>query len=298
MLFFEWFYSILSPLFPVVEKNVSGKNILITGGGSGLGQLMAIEFARKNARIILWDINQSGMKETSDLIIKSGAAASKCHCYTVDVSDRHQVKATAEKVLFECGDIDILINNAGVVSGMSFLTVPEEKVIKTMEVNALAHFWTCKAFYPRMLEKKSGHIVTVSSMAGFNGGRNLTDYCASKFAAVGFHESLWYESKVAGLDDIDFTLVAPFQIDTGMFAGASSNILAPVKPKVATKHIVSAVLRRQEFVTIPTFLTYLGVLKFMIPYRALRHLNDVMGGDAFMEKFTGRGPTMVKWSRN
>jgi all-trans-retinol dehydrogenase (NAD+) len=293
MIFYEWTISIFAPLFPVVEKNVSGKNILITGGGSGLGQLMAIEFARKNARIILWDINQSGMKETSDLIIESGAA-SKCYCYTVDVSDRHQVKVTAEKVMFEVGDIDILINNAGVVSGMPFLKLPEEKIIKTMEVNSLAHFWTCKAFYPRMVEKKSGHIVTVSSMAGFNGGRNLSDYCASKFAAVGLHESLWYETRVSGLNDIDFTLVAPFQIDTGMFAGASSHILAPVKPRVATKHIVNAVLRRQEFVTIPTFLTYLGVLKFMIPYRSLKHLNDLMGGDAFMERFTGRGPAMVK----
>lgn len=163
-----------------------------------------------------------------------------------------------------------------------------------MEVNALAHFWTCKAFLPRMMEKKSGHIVTVSSMAGFNGSKNLTDYCASKFAAVGFHESLWYEIKDAGYTDIDFTLVAPFQIDTGMFAGASSHVLAPVKPRVACKHIVEAVLRRQEFVTIPTFLTYLGVLKFMIPYRSLKHLNDLMGGDSFMETFVGRGPTMIK----
>lgn len=122
MIFYEWTISIFSPLFPVVEKDVSGKNILITGGGSGLGQLMAVEFARRNARIILWDINQSGMIETSDLISK-GTASSKCYCYTVDVSNREAVKATAEKVLFEVGDIDILINNAGVVSGMSFLKV-------------------------------------------------------------------------------------------------------------------------------------------------------------------------------
>jgi len=277
--------SILRPLFPSTPKDVCGKTVVITGGGSGLGRLMAIEFARKSARVVLWDINESGLEDTAKILKKDGF---KCWTFVCDVSDRAAVKTAAEKVLFEVGDVDILINNAGVVAGMPFLKLPEEKIIKTMEINCLAHFWTCKAFLPRMMERNEGHIVTISSMAGFNGARFLSDYCASKSGAVGFHESLWYETRVAGYTGIDFTLVAPWHVDTGMFAGAGSHVLPPIKPAKAAKLIVQAVLNRQEFVTIPSFLTYLGVLKFCIPYSSLKHLNDLLGGDAFMERFVGR----------
>ena len=84
------------------------------------------------------------------------------------------------------GLVDILINNAGIVSGQSLLEIEDEKIEATFGVNTLSLFWTAKAFLPAMVERNHGHIVTIASSAGLVGVSKLTDYCASKWAAVGF----------------------------------------------------------------------------------------------------------------
>jgi all-trans-retinol dehydrogenase (NAD+) len=99
----------------------------------------------------------------------------------------------AKNVLEEIGTIDILVNNAGIVSGKSFLEISDEQIIKTFQVNALAHFWTVRAFLPKMIENRNGFIVNIVSAAGMIGVYKQSDYGASKFAAFGFDESLRME---------------------------------------------------------------------------------------------------------
>ena len=91
------------------------------------------------------------------------------------------------------GHVSILVNNAGIVSGTALLDTPDSKIIRTFDVNILAHFWTLKAFLPAMISQKDGHIVNVASLAGHSGTHKLVDYCASKFAAVGLDEALRVE---------------------------------------------------------------------------------------------------------
>ena len=88
------------------------------------------------------------------------------------------------------GDVTMVINNAGVVSGRPLIQCSDESIQRTFDVNVLAHFWIIKAFLPAMIEKNSGHIVNIASAAGLVGAAGLVDYCSSKFAAVGLHESL------------------------------------------------------------------------------------------------------------
>ena len=151
------------------------------------------------------------------MIQKNGGTA---YAYTVDITNRHKIYATAEEVKQDVGTVKILINNAGIVSGTSVLDTTDEKIIRTFDVNVLAQFWTIKAFMPDMILGKKGHIVNVASLAGHSGMHKLVDYCSSKFAAVGIDDALKVELHVQGHDSyIKTTVVCPYYISTGMFAG-------------------------------------------------------------------------------
>lgn len=125
-------------------KDVSNDIVLITGGASGLGRLMAIRFAKLGSKVIIWDLNLAGLEETAKMVEELRSKrenVGKCHYYQVDISNRHAVYATAERIKQEIGTVTILVNNAGVVTGKRFLECADEQIIKTFDVNALAHFW-------------------------------------------------------------------------------------------------------------------------------------------------------------
>lgn len=117
----------------------------------------------------------------------------------------------------------MLFNNAGVVSGRALLDTPDHLIERSFSVNTLAHFWTVKAFLPTMLEKDHGHIVSIASMAGYVGIPKLIDYCASKFATVGFDEALRLELEMLGANGVHTTVICPYFIQaTGMFDDVNS----------------------------------------------------------------------------
>ena len=100
-----------------------------------------------------------------------------------------------------------------------------EKIERTFNVNVMAHFWTIKSFLPEMINNKKGHIVTIASLAGHSGTNKLVDYCSSKFANVGMDEALKAELYVQGVSSfIKTTVVCPYYISTGMFAGVQSKV--------------------------------------------------------------------------
>ena len=100
-----------------------------------------------------------------------------------------------------------------------------DKIVRTFNVNVLAHFWTIKTFLPDMINAKKGHIVTIASLAGHAGTNKLVDYCASKSANIGMDEALKVELSVQGLSNmIKTTVVCPYYISTGMFEGVQSKV--------------------------------------------------------------------------
>ena len=191
-LFVNWFIAILQTFFPFlkIKKNVKDEVILITGAGSGIGQLLSVEFAKLGAIIVAWDINDIGLNKTKKLVEQ---ANSKCFTYNVDISNREKVYETAAKVKKEAGSVFMLINNAGIVIGKDLLELKDEEIERSMNVNAISHFWTIKAFLPDMINREHGHIVSIASLAGICGVNKLVDYCASKHAAVGLDSSLRLE---------------------------------------------------------------------------------------------------------
>lgn len=147
--------------------------------------------------------------------------------------------------------MDILINNAGVVQGKALHEMNEKFAGKVMVINAESHFWLCKEFIEPMMNKNSGHVVSISSIAGLAGTPGMTDYCASKFAAYGFNEALRVEMKLFK-KNVVCTTICPFYFNSGLFEGVKCSILYPLlDQKYVAWRTVTAILQNEEEVSIP-----------------------------------------------
>lgn len=261
----------------------AGKTTLITGGAGGLGRAVAQRIVDAGGRVVIWDLREDAASEAAESLGDDAFA------YGCDVSDRQAVYAAAERTLADVGRVDILLNNAGIVSGKHFLDLPDERIEATFGVNSLALFWTAKAFLPAMIERNEGHVVTIASAAGTIGVKKLTDYCASKWAAVGFDESLRMElaERAPG---VRTTVVCPFYIDTGMFDGVHSKapFLPILKESKVADDIVSAIRRERQRVFLPPIVGLLPMLR-AAPTPVFDWAANAMGINATMDHFRGRG---------
>lgn len=275
-------------LFAYRARAVTGKVVLITGGGSGIGRLMALRFAKLGAKVVLWDMNKEGLAKVAGEIT---AAGGKVTTNVVDVTDRELVYRVAKEV----GNIDILINNAGIVTGKPLLECPDALMEKTVQVNTISHFWTIKAFLPAMIERNSGHIVTIASAAGTAGAAGLVDYCASKFGAMGTADSLYMEIRKRKWN-IKSTVICPYYINTGMFDGVKSkfNFLLPILDENWTAdRIVLAIRRGEEHVNIPWLVNIIPVCR-ILPACWMAWIAEFLGISESMDDFKGRANAAKK----
>ncbi len=266
--------------------DVRKQRVLITGAASGLDKLLAHRLGLLGAELVLWDINAQGLTAIKEELEGHGIPAST---YVCDLNAREAIAAVAAEVLSDHGGIDVLINNAGVVTGKSLTEASDEDILLTFNVNSLALFWTSRAFLPGMLERNHGHIVTIASAAGLVGTARLVDYCASKFAAVGFNEALRLELKRQE-QDIKTTVVCPYYIDTGMFSGVKTrfaSILPILAPGYVVELIVSAIQHDKPRVVTPRFVM-INFLGRLLPVRLFDALMDFFGISKSMDEFTGR----------
>lgn len=267
-------------------KDLRNKVALITGGASGIGKLLARYLAQQGAIVIVWDVNESAIKG-----LEAEAAEHKLSIFGMvcNITKRDEVYQQAASIKDTWGPVAILVNNAGVVSGSTFLNTPDEKMIQTMEVNTLAHFWTLKAFLPDMISRNEGHIVTIASAAGIIGVTGLADYSASKFAAFGLHEAIRMELRRLK-KNIQTTVVCPFFINTGMFDGVKTRfpLLLPImEPEQAARRILNAILKNKKRLIMPPFVYSVYLLR-LLPVSWFDGLADFFGVNHAMDSFKGR----------
>jgi len=208
----------------------------------------------------------------------------------VDLCQKSEIDAAVE-VVKDFGNVDILINNAGIVTGKSMFNTPDALIEKTFKVNTLALFWTAKAFLPGMLARNSGHIVTVASCAGLVGVSGLADYCASKFGAVGFDESIRMEIKKLGKNGVKTTVICPYYINTGMFEGVKTRfplLLTIMEPSYVIDRSMNAILTNTEVLILPYFCWWLGLTRALFPVFAFDGLMTLLGVNNNMDEFKGR----------
>lgn len=268
-------------------SQIAGKNILITGGAGGIGRLMALELARLGGNLVIWDVDRAGLDATVAELNEIGNGFARG--YRCDVSNREEVYRTAACVQDEGGPVHVLVNNAGVVTGKRFAELTDDDIERTLGVNAMALFWTTKAFLPAMVGANEGHLVTIASAAGMIGVAGLADYCASKWAAVGLDESLRVELKRAG-SRVRTTVVCPYFIDTGMFDGVKTrfSLLLPILDEAyVARKIVKAIQRNRRRVVMPRSVYLVPLLK-LLPTSVADALAGWLGVNVAMDSFHGR----------
>lgn len=165
--------------------NPANQTVLITGAGGGFGRHMVRQLGATGAKLILTDVSDSALQgavnDAGDCLVASVAAdlATGTGCGTV-----------AEACASHDGAPNILVNNAGIGAAGRLDKVPQQQWEMLMQLNLMAPMRLCNAFLPAMIERGSGHIVNISSLAGWVGSHGLSAYCASKFGLRGFGESL------------------------------------------------------------------------------------------------------------
>lgn len=270
---------------PATTRLGADTTIVITGGGSGIGRLVALGAARKGAHVVIWERDEAAARAVAEEIGDVGGRGS---VVLVDLADADAIELAAAETLM-LGGVDVLINNAGVISGRPLTELSAAQIDLTMRVNAIAPMLVTRALLPAMRDAGRGRIVTVASAAGFIGVAGQADYAASKFAAVGFMESLRAELRKSR-SPITALTVAPFYIDTGMFAGVTTKVpaLLPIlsQARVATQ-ILGAIESRQALLALPPLVRLVPALK-VLPTALADMLADALGVNEGMDGFTGR----------
>lgn len=260
--------------------------VIVTGAGSGIGRLLALAAAARGARVALWDLNLDAAEAVATSIRRVGGVALALE---VDVTNEPRVQAASRVVEQHLGPVDILINNAGIVTGARFEETTQEQVRRTLAVNVESHFITTRAVLPRMRERNHGLIVTVASAAGLVGVARQSDYAASKFAAVGFSESLRNELRAEG-SRVSTLTVCPYYIDTGMFAGVQTKfpLLLPImKPRFVATQIIRAIEGDRTRLTLPWFARTIFAIR-LLPTPLADAALQLFGLNEGMDHFTGR----------
>jgi len=256
--------------------------VVITGGASGVGELLANTLAVRNVTVVVLDVKPI-VTENYNIVY-----------YQCDVSKWEEVEAVSKKIIDEIGQPTMLVNNAGVVQGKLIIDLKPEDVYQTFGVNTLAHFWTLKAFLPGMIKNKTGHIVTMSSVMGFVGCVRMADYSASKAALMIINESLRYElDKVYDAPGIRTTIVCPGHILTPLFSTVRlpSNpffqfFVPSIAPVTVVKAIITALDAQQSQTILLPFYTNLSPVVRMIPSYLRDLCQKFSGADYSMRNFT------------
>jgi all-trans-retinol dehydrogenase (NAD+) len=268
---------------------IAGRHVLVTGGASGIGRRVALRMAAQGGRVTVWDLRRDALDAVVAELGKAGSEPA--HGFVCDVSRRDEVYRVAAETAAAAGPVDVLVNNAGVVSGRPLLELPDEKIEATFAVNVLGLFWTTKAFLPAMVERGRGHLVTLASASSLVGVARLSDYAASKWAAMGFDESLRAELRAAA-PALRTTVVCPYYVDTGMFRGVRSRfprLLPILREDDVAARIVRAVERDERQVFLPPLVRTLPLLR-VLPAGAFDRVVGFLGVNASMDRFEGRRP--------
>ncbi len=267
---------------------VAGSRVLITGAAQGLGFATAVAFARGGAAVVLTDLNAGAVEPAVAKLKELGGAVAG---YTIDVTNPAQVAEVRARVLTEHGPIDVLVNNAGVVSGGAFLDVSLPKHLATVNVNISGVLAVTHAFLPDLLGRPAGHVVNIASVSAMLALPFGVSYAATKWAVLGFSESLREELRFLGHRHVGVTAMCPSFISTGLFDGAKpASGTDWLTPEVVANAAVRAVEKRRELVILPQSVGLLYALTGWWPRSWFRTACRVMGVSRSMTNWRGHGP--------
>lgn len=245
------------------KERFRGATGIVTGASRGLGRLIAVALAERGVNLALAARTEEALEATRSAVSRCGVRAVPVRC---DVTRQDDLQNLVDTTVRELGPPDLLINNAGIeaVANLHDMTLPE--IENVMVTNSISPMLLTRLVVPHMTERKSGHIVNISSTAGKIGMPYFSTYVASKHALVGFSWSLRQELRQFG---IGVSVVCPgFIDDTGMaddWALKRRPMMAPtVKPEKVVRAVIAAIERNKADVVLASGLAKFGDISFAI----------------------------------
>ncbi|XP_052890777.1 uncharacterized oxidoreductase YoxD-like [Anopheles moucheti] len=250
-----WWEALAALVVTPREKNISGQTALVTGGANGLGQAIAIALAREGCNVAIVDVDETNSEATVAKLRRHNVSA---EAYKVDVSDCDAVRQLGRDVERDLGPVDILVNNAGILPTSFSLDALPSHVKRSMEVNVLSSFWTTQTFIDSMIRRRKGHIVAISSIAGYVAPGWAKTYATTKFAIRGFMDALEDDLYLRGqAKHVRTTTVFPFAFNTrkqavSLLKASSGLTRLPIyDPAMLGESVVKAIKTNQRKVVVP-----------------------------------------------
>ncbi len=236
-------------------RRLSGRTAIVTGASRGLGPFMAQALAAEGVNVVLAARSLPQLEEVAESVRQLGVKATAIACDVCSESDR---SALVEAARAEFGRIDLLVNNAGIELTAHFERQPEDEIARVIEVNLISAMQLTRLVLPAMLERRSGHVVNIASLAGKVPVPFSIPYSASKAGLVSFTESFRSEFRKRG---VSASVICPGLVsEAGMYkdmqdlAGVKENFLAgTVSPAKVARDVVKAIKRDR-----PEMLVYRG----------------------------------------
>lgn len=269
-------------------RTLAGTTVLITGAASGIGRALALEAARRGARIVVADLDEAGAEATAGLVRDAGGRALHAG---VDVTSESQVRTLHRRLADEGIEIDVLVNNAGVVHGGAFLDVPLPHHQATYHVNTLGVLTMTHVFLPGLLSRPDAHLVFLASASSLVGLPFGSTYASTKWAVLGLAESLRLELRELGRTHVHVTTICPSFVSTGMFDGVIAPLLTrPLAPSRLARMAIDAVLADKPLVLTPWLVRITPLLRGVLPLAVFDALARLFGVTRSMGQWKGRGP--------
>jgi len=261
------------------------RTVLITGGASGIGKIMGRKVLERGAKaLVIWDINQQGLAAAAGELSVFG----KVYTAQCDISSPESVDAAADLTKELAGQVDILINCAGIVANNKrFFEQDDRDVLRTMDINTRGAMLVTLRYIKDMVARDEGHICNITSSAGMLALPRMALYCASKWAAIGWSESITLELEEMK-SKVKVTTVCPYFINTGMFDGIRS-FFRIRKPEEVAEKSIRAIERNRRYIGIPFGSHFIRLMQGLLPYPIFNFtFGHVCGLYTVMDHFTGR----------
>ena len=237
------------------------------------------------SKLAIVDINENALAEIKEEWKHFGK---EIFVFKADLSQLEEIKNAAFEIKTQVGTIDILINNAGVVTGKYFHEHTHENISLSMSVNSEAQMHLTLEFLPDMILRNSGAICNIASSAGLISNPKMSVYAASKWAAVGWSDSLRLEMQQLG-KNISVTTIMPFYISTGMFDGVKSKLLPILKPEDVAEKVIRSIEKERKLVAMPLPYWFIRLNQGLLPLPVFDWvMKNVFGVYDTMKDFKGR----------
>ena len=255
-------------------RTLNGKVVAITGGARGIGKATAAALVRAGARVGIGDIDVELARRTADELGEDVRA------YELDVTSRPSFASFLDSVERDLGPVDVLINNAGIMPVGPFVEETDASAVRQVDINVHGVIFGMKEALPRMLPRRSGHIVNLASAAGKGGFPHLATYCATKHAVVGISEAL----RIEHWDDgIEFTCVMPALVNTELTAGVKAGRgIEKAEPEDVADAIVDALRVPRFDVYVPRSIGAIAKVMNLLPRAGREGIARMLDADKVM----------------